>query len=457
MKKRLIAFFTAALLILTSFSVVGFAKAEESDGFTLSSPYENVDWTSWNAYKGNLHTHSSISDGSETFRNMIYGAYSQDYDLLAFAEHGITGRSWDKTPFIRPLYLYQLAAGYDKKPISTEELSAIQNGTAIDPETGKARGKGMLCVPGANELNGVTITKCHVNGYFLPENVGNMDWGFENGFDYALSLVEKNGGISHINHPGDWLGTKSNPSAVSDPENVALFADYILRYKSCLGVEAVNGFTSLTRYDRIFWDNLLMYCLPYGKNVYGFAGADAHETGRLNSCFMYFMMEDLSLESLRKCMENGEFFGATHTVAANDVIGPETDLNAPQGVMQPLARVKELSVNGHKITLKAENAKYVNWISNGKVIARADLGESETAVLDLEKFDTSGMLYVRAEIYNENGMVFSQPITLEREGGVLEYKSEKTAAQKLSFALKSTRIYVIFQKLVSLIKSKISK
>lgn len=457
MKRKIIALITALCLTFGVFSLSAFAETKSGDSFTLDSPYKNVDWSVKKTYKGNLHTHSSVSDGSETFRNMIYGAYSQGYDLLAFAEHGITGREWDKRPFIRPLYLYQLAAGYDKKPITTEELSAIQSGTAIDETTGKPRGKGMLCVPGANELNGVTITKCHVNGYFLPENVGNMDWGFENGYDYALSLVEKNGGLSHINHPGDWLGTKTNPSAVSDPENIALFSDYILRYKSCLGVEAVNGFTSLTRYDRIFWDNLLMYCLPYGKNVYGFAGADAHETGRLNSCFMYFLMDDLSLESLRKSMENGEFFGATHTVTANDVIGPKENLNAPAGVMQPLAEVKELSVSGHKITLKASNAKYVNWIANGKVISSFNFGENDVATLDLDNFDTDEMLYVRCEIYNENGMVFSQPVVLDRGGDYPEYTSNKTVAEKIVFALRSTRIYVIFQKLVDLIKTKISK
>ena len=456
MKRKLVAFITALFLMLSVFAAAAYA-APSNGTYTLDSPYKNVDWGSWNAYKGNLHTHSSVSDGSETFRNMIYAAYAQDYDLLAFAEHGITGRAWNKKPFIRPLYLYQLAAGYDKKPITTEEFNAIQDGSAVNPATGEPRGKAMLCVTGANELNGVTITKCHVNGYFLPENVGNMDWGFENGFDYALSLVERNGGLSHINHPGDWLGTKNNPSAVSDPENVALFADYILRYKSCLGVEAVNGFTSLTKYDRIFWDNLLMYCLPYGKNVYGFAGADAHETGRLNNCFMYFMMDDLSMESLRSCMESGEFFGATHTVVANDIIGPESDVNAPEGVMQPLAKVEKLTADGHKITLCASDANYVNWISNGKVIATSRLDESNTAVLDLDGFETDEMLYVRCEIYNENGMVFSQPIVLDRGEDLPEYKSTKTAAEKLIFALKSTRLYVAFQKLVSLIESKLSK
>ena len=451
--KKFIAVITAAVITAVPLASSA-AAADNGNGYEIKSTYENVDWGEWKAYKGNLHTHSSVSDGSESFRNMIYAAYEQNYDILAFSEHGITGRAWDKNPVIRPLYLYQIAAGYDRKPLSSDEFNAIQCGTAENPKTGTARGKGMLCVTGANELNGVTISKSHVNGYFLPENVANMEWGYENGYDYALSLVEKYGGISHINHPSDWLGTGDNEAVVSDPKNVDFFADFLLRYKSCLGIEAMNGFMSLTRYDRIMWDNLLMKCLPYGKNVYGFAGADAHNISRLNSCFMYFMMDELSTDALRTAMENGAFFGATHSVYANSVIGPENYLSAPDGVDQPLAVVNSLKVDGHKIIAELENASYVNWIANGRVIAKTQIDGEGTALLDLDEFDTSEMLYVRAEIYNENGMVFSQAMVIDHGNTPLEYTNEKTAAQKIIFALKSTRIYVLFERLFMAIAKK---
>lgn len=452
--KKILAVAAAAAVLFASAGVTVLAASNGGD-FTIKSTYEDVDWGTWNSYKGNLHTHSSVSDGSESYRNMIYAAYEQEYDILAFSEHGITGRAWDKSPFIRPLYLYQIAAGYDRKPLSTEEFNAIQNGSAADPKTGEARGRGMLCVTGANELNGVTVSKSHVNGYFLPENVANMEWGYENGYDYALSLVEKYGGVSHINHPSDWLGTGDDESVVSDPENVDYFADFLLRYKSCLGIEAVNGFTSLTRYDRILWDNLLMKCLPYGKTVYGFAGADAHSIGRLNSCFMYFMMDELTTDALRTAMEKGAFFGATHSVIANSVIGPDSDVNAPAGVNQPLTKVNSLTVEGHKIIADVGNTSYINWIADGKVIAKSEVNGDGVAVLDLDEFDTADMLYVRAEFYNENGMVFSQPMVLDRGTAPLEYKNEKTVAEKITDMLCSTRIYVLFEKLFKLIAKSI--
>lgn len=461
--KKIIAALCAAVITLCPLGVsVGAAakggEKNESADYTLSSPYENVNWDTYTAYKGNLHTHSSVSDGSESFRNMIYAAYEQNYDLLAFAEHGITGRAWNEQPFVRPLYLYQIAAGYDRKPLSNEEFEAISNGTAKLKSTGEARGKGLFCVTGANELNSVTLTKSHVNGYFLPSNVGNAHWGSENGYEQAIALVEKNGGLSHINHPGDWLESANNIGALSKEENVEFFGDLLLRYKSCLGVEAVNGFTSTDPYDRVFWDNLLTYCLPYGKTVLGFAGADAHTASRLNGCCMYFMMEDVSMDSLRSCMESGAFFGATHTVVANDIIGPSETLSAPDGVDQPLAKVESLTVSGHKINLKVKNADYVQWIANGKVISKTDVSKSgDSITLDLDEFDTDSMLYVRCEAFNENGLLYSQPIVLQREN-VKQYKTPtgfKATMKKIDFALKSTRLYVIVQELVRVIAKKL--
>ena len=284
-KKGLIAVLLALLTALTPV----FASAAPNSDYTLVSPYKDVDWSSRKAYKTGLHTHSSVSDGSETFRNMIYAAYEQNYDILSFSEHGITGRAWDKTPFIRPLYLYSYLLGYDKKPLTPEEFAAVTDGSAAVGAAGEARGRGMFCLTGSNELNGVTVTMSHVNGYFLPENVGNMDWGFENGYDYALSLVEKHGGVSHINHPGDWSGTVwDDKKGEFNTESVDLLTDKLLRYPSCLGVEAVNGFTSVTAHDRVMWDSLLTRCLPYGQDGVRLCGLGRPHDGQAQQLLYVF-------------------------------------------------------------------------------------------------------------------------------------------------------------------------
>lgn len=457
MKKKIISVILVIVMTILPLGVCSYATG--ANDFVLVSPYENVDWDTWKLYKGNLHTHSSVSDGNASFRDMIYGAYEQGFDILGFSEHGITGRAWDQQPFLRPLYWYQVFTGNSRKPLTSEEFAAISDGSAA-LSNGQARGKGMFCVTGSNELNAVALTMSHVNGYFLPSWFGNLNWGFENGQEAAIAAVEKLGGLSHINHPGDWLVCDGKIDKVMDPKNIKYFSELLLKYPSCLGLEAVNGFTSVTPYDRVLWDNVLMYCLPYGRNVYGFTSSDAHNVGRLDDCFNYYVMPEKSMDAMRECLETGTFFGATHKVVANDIIGPEKDINASTGSDLPLPQVGYLKVDGHKIRLKVSNASYVQWIANGKPLARNDINGDGTVTLDLDEFETDEMLYVRCEIYNENGMTYSQAITLDHGTEPLEYQPEKgfkATMQKVGFVLSSARVYVLFAKLVSLIIKAVNK
>lgn len=457
MKKKIISVILVIVMTILPLGVCSYATG--ANDFVLVSPYETVDWDTWKLYKGNLHTHSSVSDGNASFRDMIYGAYEQGFDILGFSEHGITGRAWDQQPFIRPLYCYQVFTGNSRKPLTSEEFAAISDGSAA-LSNGRARGKGMFCVTGSNELNAVALTMSHVNGYFLPSWFGNLNWGFENGQEAAIAAVEKLGGLSHINHPGDWLVCDGKIDKVMDPKNIKYFSELLLKYPSCLGLEAVNGFTSVTPYDRVLWDNVLMYCLPYGRNVYGFTSSDAHNVGRLDDCFNYYVMPEKSMDAMRECLETGTFFGATHKVVSNDIIGPEKDINASTGSDLPLPQVGYLKVDGHKICLKVSNASYVQWIANGKPLARNDINGDGTVTLDLDEFETDEMLYVRCEIYNENGMTYSQAITLDHGTEPLEYQPEKgfkATMQKVGFVLSSARVYVLFAKLVSLIIKAVNK
>ena len=457
MKKKIISVILVIVMTILPLGVCSYATGAYD--FVLVSPYETGDWDTWKLYKGNLHTHSSVSDGNASFRDMIYGAYEQGFDILGFSEHGITGRAWDQQPFIRPLYCYQVFTGNSRKPLTSEEFAAISDGSAV-LSNGQARGKGMFCVTGSNELNAVALTMSHVNGYFLPSWFGNLNWGFENGQEAAIAAVEKLGGLSHINHPGDWLVCDGKIDKVMDPKNIKYFSELLLKYPSCLGLEAVNGFTSVTPYDRVLWDNVLMYCLPYGRNVYGFTSSDAHNVGRLDDCFNYYVMPEKSMDAMRECLETGTFFGATHKVVANDIIGPEKDINASTGSDLPLPQVGYLKTDGHKIRLKVSNASYVQWIANGKPLARNDINGDGTVTLDLDEFETDEMLYVRCEIYNENGMTYSQAITLDHGTEPLEYQPEKgfkATMQKVGFVLSSARVYVLFAKLVSLIIKAINK
>ena len=198
--KKLLSIALAALILFGLVST-GASAAEEKD-YTIISPYADVVWegeNAWGAYKGTLHSHSTYSDADESLDVMVKEYYEQDYDFLANSDHGVTGTAWnEKQPFV-PLYFYQ--AGKTAH-LTDEEFEGNTSGT-YPLYDGTVRGKGMTCVTGANELNNLTLTKSHVNGYFLPEGVGNGFGGMENGFELAIKFVEENGGLSHTNHPGD--------------------------------------------------------------------------------------------------------------------------------------------------------------------------------------------------------------------------------------------------------------
>lgn len=447
--KKLLSIALAALILFGLVST-GASAAEEKD-YTIISPYADVVWegeNAWGAYKGTLHSHSTYSDADESLDVMVKEYYEQDYDFLANSDHGVTGTAWnEKQPFV-PLYFYQ--AGKTAH-LTDEEFEGITSGT-YPLYDGTVRGKGMTCVTGANELNNLTLTKSHVNGYFLPEGVGNGFGGMENGYELAIKFVEENGGLSHINHPGDWLESNADPSAVSDAGNVAFFAELLLKYDSCLGIEVFNEDNGVTGYDRILWDNLLMSVLPYGKNVIGFSNTDAHNRKNVDTSFSIFMMEENTVENIKETMQSGAFFAVTRRLRANDLIGPEKEIDARNKNI-PYPVFTKVEAEGHKITVEAENADTVQFIADGKVIYTAEAKGEVT--LDLDTVEgAEDFQYVRAELFGKGGICLTQALVIDNASEKQVYEEDRSFAafiEDVIFLLKSTRFWTIIVELGRLI------
>lgn len=441
------------LCMLIAFPLSVFCVFAAEKDYTIISPYEDVIWNgdnAWGAYKGTTHTHTTFSDAQVDLATMVKEYYNQGYDFLANADHGVTGVEWNKVPERQLLYSYQELIGNKCTVLTDEEFEAITTGTYLD------RGRGMTCVTGANELNNLTLTKCHVNGYFLPSDKGNGFGGFENGYDYALKFIDENGGISHINHPGDWLETNSNPDAVNDPANIKFFGDLILKYDSCYGTEVLNEKNGTTGYDRILWDNLLMYTLPYGKTVIGYANTDAHVVKTIDTSFCTFMMEENNVENIKETMMNGCFFATTRILRGNDFeIGPKEGFDVANTDI-PYPMFTKVVTDGHKITVEAENADTLQWIANGKVIMKTAIGDTPVTI-DLDNIQGSeDFLYVRAEILGEGGLTLTQAFVIDDGNEKPVFEEDKNVFDEFIFALTSSRVWVIFQELVRLIKDKIS-
>jgi len=454
--RKIMSIMLVALLVMQLGS--GCIGAFAASDYTIISPYEKVEWEgdkAWGAYKGTLHTHTTYSDATETLPTMIKEYYNQDYDFVANADHGITGVEWNKAPEKRFLYNYQLLIGYSFDHLTDEEYEQITSGS-YPLYNGTIRNKEMVCVTGANELNHVSLTKNHVNGYFLPESVGNGPIGGENeyGYEQAVKFVDECGGLSHINHPGDWLASNSDMNNVNNKEAVEFFGNLILKYDSCLGTEVFNEDNGTTGYDRILWDNLLMYTLPYGKNVIGFSNTDAHDKENVDTSFSIFMMEKNDVDHIKETMQSGAFFGVTRKIRANPVLGPSNEIDAMNKKDIPYPMFKSLTVDGHKITANVTDASSVQFIANGEVIYHAPVSGNGTVTLDLDTVkNVEDLLYVRVEVLGEGGMCISQAMVIDDGTEPLKFEAPKPSfTDNLKAWFRGTIIYSLVMELIGLIK-----
>ncbi len=441
-----------SVLLLSQLGLLA-ASAAEND-YTIVSPYEDVVWegeNAWGAYKGTLHSHTTYSDADDSLSTMVKAHYERGFDFLAIADHAVTGVEWNKSPSLVALYYYQLLIGKKYEHLTDEEYAAIQNGSYND------RGKGMTCVTGANELNYLSLTKNHVNGYFITSKQNAFDGGEnEKGYTDAIEYIDKAGGLSHINHPGDWLDTNSNPEAVNDPANVEFFGDIILKYDSCLGTEVFNERNGTTGYDRVLWDNLLMYTLPYGKTVIGFSNNDTHHPGTVDTSFSVFMMKENTMDAIKETMQSGSFFMVTRILRENTVneIGPEkgfdvsnTELNYPM--------FSSLTVDGHTITASVKDATQVQYIANGKVIKKTSVdADGATVSLDLDTVENAqDLLYVRVEALGEGGMCISQALVIDDGSEKLNYEeTSRNCSEFFLYLYRSSKLCSIIDELINLIK-----
>lgn len=437
----------------------GFMTSAEAD-FTIVSPYADVEWSgenAWGAYRGVLHSHTTWSDADEELPAMVKEYYSLGYDFLANSDHAVTGVEWNKKPELVFPYWYQYFLGNKMSVLADEEYEAITSGTYND------RGYGMTCITGANELNHLTLSKNHVNGYFLPSDVGNGFAGYytgknkmnlsglvgenEVGIENALRFVEDNGALSHINHPGDVLDSTRHPEAVTAPENISFYGNLLLKYPSCLGIEVLNEVNTVTRYDRVLWDQLLMHCLPYGRTVISFSNTDAHSLKNCDSSFSVFMMKENTQEEVKKTMQSGAFFCVSKCLPGNDVyeIGPTEDIDV-RGEGLPYPMFSSVTVSGHKVAVTVENAREIQWIANGKVIMKCEVG-SDPIVLDLDAVGGSDdFRYIRAEILGEGGICLTQALVIDNGTQPLAFHADAQApslVKRLLLFLRGTKIYNI--------------
>lgn len=405
----------------------------EHKSFKITSPYAGVDWNTWMSCKGNLHTHSTASDAGVDFAEMIEAHYARDYNILAMTDHGIINHGWNLPP-IRTFFSFQ---SIFKKPnyLTNERYNEILTGAGRG-------GRGMLDMKDCIEINNALITKAHVNGYFT--DVGQGVKGRENDYERPVKWVEASGGISHINHPGDWIESYIEPENAKKPENVKFFADIFKKYKTCLGLEVFNRIDIDTCADRVLWDELLRAVIPYGRNVFGFGESDAHSLSDVDSAFGTYMMKANTADELRHCMETGAFFAISKYA--------KRELGNKFTAYGDYPKVTRITVDDEQdtITLSAINYNKIDWIADGEIIAHGE-------TIHLREHSNEISCYVRAQLIGDGGVCLTQAFILDDGtlGQNLPPDSE-TGYQKFLdksvFRAKSILGYVIVQEIVKSVK-----
>ena len=376
--------------LLASF-VLPLSASAATVSYEITSPYDDIDWDSIKQYQAMLHTHTLYSDGTVDVKDVVERYYELGYDILAVTDHGVVNKGWNRVPEVLDLIGYNQYIN-DFEPMSQERYEEITiHGTGRD-------GRPMLDVPQGIEMNGLVVRKNHVNGFFCGYGQGIL--GQEEDYETVIAGTHAAGGITFINHPGDFIAANKENGRAEDYNQLKIFIDPLMKYDSCVGIEIFNLRDTTDRADRILWDTILQYTIPQGKNVWGFANDDSHALDDIDVTRDIMLMPNLSNEDLRTAMENGTFFACSRY--ARYEMGEEF---VGEG---EYAQIHEVIVDDEKDTISVVASDYdvIEWIADGEIIAT---GESISLAEHSDKIDC----YVRFQIKNKGGIVCSQPFVCD--------------------------------------------
>lgn len=466
-KKAISLFLAAVMLTLTC--AVAYAA---DNGFTITNPYANVDFATVGTYKTALHAHTNASDGDPTLKASLERHVQTGYDVIAITDHGTVNYTWEyENPnklIHGALSLVGKSEGdldYLGKEGTFSDGTAYTYGTAAngDDQLVLSTGKTVLKLPFGIENNAVSAN-AHVNSWFTDycDNTVTV-------YEDAVRGIDRRGGVCVINHPGEYTKARYelHTEDAYDPENpsyayyINKYASLIEKYDACIGIDMNSKGDNRTRFDRKLWDELLRRFSANGENVYGIASSDAHQLSVIDTGFTYLLMPELTCAAAEKALKNGEFFAASHCLGNYDELVDiaaalkefygETELyrnvaEAAQSMADRVAAIENgdmdadedisitysvLDDNGlctaatqpyvtgitvddenDTITIDTENALIVRFISDGKLITTL---KADEAVFDLGAYAGELGDYVRAEVFGEGGMVYTQAFLLNAE------------------------------------------
>lgn len=244
-------------------------------------------------YKGNLHSHSTLSDGAYSPQELKQIYRKAGYSFIAFTEHDIF---FDLSELNDASFLALMGAEIKSYPICR------------DPSCGDHRAYHMLCIPKADGISGASSVQA---GERIPARITGTD-SHQQDTQNVIDNMTARGCLVTVNHPV-WSRLL--------PEDLTCLDHFF-------ALEIYNTQCAFEGCDQgegtLYWDLLLRQ----GKQIWGFAADDNHNKDdlskacpvrvspdhpRWSSCKAWVMVyaEALKTEALLNALERGAFYSST--------------------------------------------------------------------------------------------------------------------------------------------------
>lgn len=330
-------------------------------------PYADVDWKLWYRALAQHHDHMG-----RLLLDRIRAYDEAGYNVIVPLDYAGRGSGWPTYCNHRLWPVYKYLRGFD----SDEQVLATLNNIK-------------LFVPGMEEIGCDHIASAFLTTYielWEPEHYPTKQiWQYETTQE-CIDLINQCGGLAIIAHPTARAGLYMQ---LNNYKGIEIFSAYYYQ-RSLLKQEYPSEPDNIGHFQAV-WDFLLNY---KDTKIWGFAvndwfgpwkdpGESYSDSGKI-----LVLIPAYTLADYRSSIEKGCFFAVQDRGKGRDNKG-----------RYPI--VSRITVSGQSIFIDTEGT--VSWIANGQKIAEGDS-------IDLWRLaPAEAYKYVRAEISNDYGTVYTQP------------------------------------------------
>lgn len=284
-----------------------------------------------NLYKGNMHAHSTLSDGTQTPEELKRIYKAKGYSFIAITDHEVL---------------------YDNSYLDDDEFITITSAEY-----------GIKEFPDISTFSPKNIKVCHLNIYAKDQhNLNNIS--YNEPLDHYAAPEKKAQLLKDFGTTDRIYTVEAINKLISDLNNAGFFVTYnhprwslenysdYCGYEGLWGVEVYNHSCAVygpESYEKhVHRDFHLL-----GKRVFATCGDDNHT---IQNCFGAFVMvncESLSYSNIISALLKGDFYSS-------------------QGPI-----IKELYVENNKVTVKCSNAKRISYTTFGRRVTSVCAKEGE--------------------------------------------------------------------------------